>query len=116
MDTATNSCANWQTNLDSVSLWNGAMSAEGSEVVVRGQGTWLSRETPSPHLNIRYQSSTVALSWLVSTRNFMLQQKTDLADNWVTVPITPSLILTNLQQEITIPATGSNAFFRLSAQ
>ena len=97
------------------------MSADGCEVIVcgfaQGGGNWLGHETPHPHLNLRYLGSAVALSWPLPSTDFVLQQKTDFTSgNWFTVPISPSLIYTNLQQEITVSATASNALFRLMAQ
>jgi len=104
----------WRTNFDSLQLWDAAaISADGSEVFA---ADWLGNETPSPQLNLRYQGSTVAVSWLLPSTNFVLQQTTDLTGNWSTVPISPALVFTNLQQEITLPVTTGNAFFRLSAQ
>ncbi len=120
--TSTNGGVTWQTNFDSGTQWpTGAMSADGREVIVvgygQGGGDWLGRETPHPQLNLRHQGSTVALSWPIPSTNFVLQQKTDsTSGNWLTVPISPSLIFTNLQQEITVSATASNTFFRLMAQ
>jgi len=117
--TSTNSGITWQTNLDTAPLWSAAsMSADGSEVALLegGAGTWLGRETPSPRLQLRNQGSTLELSWLLSSTNFVLQETTDVTSDWVTVPISPALIFTNLQQEITLPVTTHNAFFRLMAQ
>jgi hypothetical protein len=120
--TSTDSGKTWQTNFDSgpPSNWNaGKMSADGAEVFVMiiGSGLWLGRETPSPQLNIREQGSTLALSWLLSSTNFALQQKSDFTgNNWTTIPISPALILTNLQQKITLPVAPGNAFFRLKAE
>jgi hypothetical protein len=117
--TSTNSGADWQTNLASAQ-WNaGAISADGSEIIVVGtaQGTWLGSETPSPQLNIQPQASAVILSWLIPSTNFVLQQNSDLATtNWTTISNNPTLNFTNLNQELNLPISTSNTFFRLMAQ
>jgi len=81
------------------------------------QGVWIGRLTPSPQLNIQSQSPDVAISWLIPSTNFVLQQTVDFANPiWTPVSTSPTLNFTNLNQEITLPANGSNLFFRLSAQ
>ena len=117
--TSANSGASWQTNLAAASWNSGAMSADGNEIVVFGsaQGTWLGSETPSPQLNIQSQNSNIVVSWLLPSTNFVLQQSADLTTpSWTPVSPNPTLNFTNLQQQVTVPATGSNAFFRLITQ
>jgi hypothetical protein len=117
--TSTNRGSSWQTNLASA-VWNaGAMSADGDEIVVfgSGQGTWLGRETPQPQLTIQWQNSDVAVSWLLPSTNFVVQQSADLtSQSWTPVSSNPTLNYTNLQEGVTVPMNGSNAFFRLIAQ
>ena len=117
--TSTNGGVTWQTNLASAQ-WNaGVVSADGAEMVAfgSGQGTWLGRETPAPQLNIQSRNSALNVSWLIPSTNFVLQQNADLATtNWIAVPNSPTLNFTNLQQEVSVPVTASNAFFRLLAQ
>ena len=117
--TSTDGGVTWQGNLASAQWNSGVVSADGAEMVAMGsgQGTWLGREIPSPQLNIHQQSSTLLVSWLVPSTNFVLQQSTDIAAvNWTPVTNNPALNFTNLNQEVSVPTTASNAFFRLIAQ
>ena len=57
------------------------------------------------------------LIWLLPSTNFVLQQNSDLTSNdWMPAGGGPVLDFTNLQYEIAVPASTSNAFFRLIAQ
>jgi len=111
--------SNWQTNLATTQWYGGTVSADGCEMVVTGsgQGMFLGSLTPSPQLSIQSQNPNVTVSWLIPSTNFVLQQSTNLSKpNWTPVSITPTLNFTNLNQQVTVPANGSNLFFRLSAQ
>jgi hypothetical protein len=80
-----------------------ASSADGSKsIAVRyNGGIWISQTTPTPQLNIFSSSSHLKLSWTVPSANFVLQQNSNLTTtNWSTLPITPTVNLTNLQNEI----------------
>ena len=44
--------------------------------------------------------------------NFVMQQSPDLC-SWTDMTTTPVLNLTNLQNEVILPLTGSNGFYRL---
>ena len=112
----------WVTNLSSWS-WVGAMSADGCEIIVdqtsggRGLTNWVGRVTPSPQLNFQTTDGNLGISWLLPSTNFVLQQSADLTpSSWTPVSTGPTLNFTNLQQQVSVPATGSNAFFRLIAQ
>jgi hypothetical protein len=116
--TSTDGGIDWLTNLPTISSYNGAISADGSEIaIVEYDGIWMGRATSSPKLNIQSEGSSIALSWLVPSTNFVLQQNVDLCTtNWMTVSNSPALNFTNLQQEVTVPATTNTLFFRLVAQ
>jgi photosystem II stability/assembly factor-like uncharacterized protein len=118
IDTSTNSGITWQT-FASGQCNAGAMYADGDEIAVTStfKGIWLGRETPSPELKIQTQPSGFALSWIIPSTNFVLQQNGDLATmNWTTVSNRPTLNFSNLQEEASVPASGSNTFYRLMAQ
>jgi len=109
----------WVTNFSSAQWLGGLVSADGAELaaVGSGQGIWIGRVVPSPQLNIQSQTPNVTISWLIPSTNFVLQQTADLSNpTWTPVSTTPTLNFTNLQQQVTAPAAGSNSFFRLSAQ
>jgi hypothetical protein len=116
--TSTDGGVTWLTNLSSLPSaleYGVAASADFSELVADGGGIWAGRVAPSPHLNIQSRDSAVAISWLIPSTNFVLQQSADLSNpSWTSVPLSPTLNFTNLHQEITVPATTSNAFFRLA--
>ncbi|HWC61832.1 MAG TPA: hypothetical protein VHC44_19245 [Verrucomicrobiae bacterium] len=117
--TSTNGGTTWATNV-SGSLWRaGAVSADGSEMAALGseQGTWLGLATPSPRLNIQPQNSSLTISWIIPSTNFVLQQSLDLTPlSWASVSPGPTLNFSNLQQQVTVPAIGNSTFFRLMAQ
>jgi hypothetical protein len=47
----------------------------------------------------------------------VVQQSADLtSQSWTPVSSNPTLNYTNLQEGVTVPMNGSNAFFRLIAQ
>lgn len=96
-------------------------SADGCRLFAARYGTsgiWTSQNIPSPNLTIGGSAAnTTMLSWLVPSTNFVLQQNVDLGTaNWVTMSNTPVLNLTNLQEELMLPASNSSSFFRLMAQ
>ena len=117
--TSTNSGVSWQTNLPAAQWDDGAVSADGSLMVAMsgGQGFRKGRVIPTPQLNIQQKDSSLAVSWLIPSTNFVLQQSADItALNWTPVTNNPTLNFTNLQQEVSVPTTSSNRFFRLIAQ
>jgi hypothetical protein len=119
IETSTDGGNTWKANIASAQ-WNGAaVSADGCLIVAQGsgQGTWMGRLTPAPQLNIQSQDTNVAVSWLISSTNFVLQQSVDVtAINWAPVTNSSTLNFTNLNQQVGLPTTQSNAFFRLMAQ
>ena len=72
---------------------------------------------PSPSLDLTPSGNQLRISWLVPSTNFVLQQNSDLATaDWVTLTNTPTLNLTNVQDEVTLSPTNSLGFFRLVTQ
>ena len=70
-----------------------------------------------PRLNLAPSNGSLALSWLVPSANFILQQNDDLTtSNWVTVTDPPVLNLTNLYNQVVLAPTNSSGFFRLKSQ
>ena len=77
-------------------------------------GIYTSYTTPAPSLDIASCDTTLALSWIVSSTNFVLQQNLDLTTtNWTDVTNTPALNLTNLQNEVMMLPSNSSSFYRL---
>jgi hypothetical protein len=85
--------------------------------VVPIDAIWTSYSTPAPQLNLSPLGTNFALSWIVPSTNFVLQQNSDLTmENWVTLTNAPTLNLTNLQDEVILSPTNSSGFYRLVAQ
>ena len=120
--TSTNSGVSWISNsVPNLSEWvSVASSADGTKLAA----TWpdypnsyiyTSQLIPTPQLNCTLTNGNLALSWLIPSTNFVLQQNADLTTtNWSSVTNVPTLNLTNLQNHVTLPATAGNAFFRLT--
>jgi hypothetical protein len=120
--TSTNSGVTWISNsLPSQLLWAAvASSADGTKLAaasvsyLTSGGGFTSQSTPPPQLNSTLTNSNLALSWLIPSTNFVLQQNSDLTTtNWSNVTNTPILNFTNLQFQVSLPAPVGNAFFRL---
>ncbi len=116
--TSTNSGVSWQTNnvLTNMNWQSVASSADGCKLVaaVNGGGIYTSQTTASPQLNINPSTNKVALSWTIPSTNFVLQQNLDLTTtNWVTLTNTPTLNLTNLQNQIMLTPSNGSGFYRL---
>lgn len=90
-----------------------ALSADGSQLAAASLDgiIVIYHFGSSPKLGINLAGTNPAISWLVPSTNFILQQSADLA-NWSTVTNTPVFIFSNLENQVTLPGTGS-AFFRL---
>jgi hypothetical protein len=114
--TSTNSGATWTTNAVPFLNWNAvALSADGAKLVATvGYPSigpiYVSQTTPSPVLNLSAPDNVI--SWIIPSLDFTLQQSPDLS-NWTDVTNPPVLNLTNLQNQVTLPSSDGNSFFRL---
>lgn len=124
--TSTDFGATWTTNDLPVGEWFGvASSADGNKLVAviggfnnagSGGAVYTSYTPPSPQLNLAPASGNLTLSWVVPSTNFFLQQNLDLTTgNWVTLTNTPTLIFTNLQNQVMLTPVSSEGFYRLAA-
>ncbi|MGD0349624.1 MAG: hypothetical protein ABSB84_04825 [Verrucomicrobiota bacterium] len=121
--TSTDSGVTWTSNNVPYTNWSAvAISADGCKLVAggsRGSGgpIFISYSPPAPQVSVASQNGNLALSWLVPSTNFVLQQNLDLTTtNWVTLINTPALNLTNLHDEVTLSPTNRSGFYRLIAQ
>jgi hypothetical protein len=118
--TSTNSGKTWATNNAPEDSWGAVTaSADGSKLAAStfSNGIWTSQTTTSPTLNLSPANGGLGLSWTIPSTNFVLQQNADLSTtNWSLVTNTPVLNYTNLQYQVSLPASAGNAFFRLSIQ
>jgi hypothetical protein len=116
MYTSSDSGATWISN-GAPQFWTSiASSADGSELVAnnRNSGIWIGRTLPSPQMNVASSTGNLALSWIIPSTNFVLQQNSNLTKaNWSEVTNVPVLNLTNLQNQVTLPLPSSNQFYRL---
>jgi hypothetical protein len=101
-------------NVPKISWWSVASSADGNSLVAvaNNNGIYISQTTPSPQMSLGYSNGVLALAWTVPSTNFVLQSSADLS-TWMDVTNQAVLNLTNLQNEVSLPVSSSNAFFRL---
>lgn len=125
--TSADSGLTWVSNNSPSTYWSSVASlADGRKLVATvgidysgtlGGGIWISQSAPAPCLNITPQGDGFALSWIVPSANFVLQQNSDMTtSNWTDVAIPPTLNLTNLQYQLTMSLTGSQQYYRLVAR
>ena len=116
---STDSGVTWVTNSTPFSSYAFALSADGCRLFATSfsQGIWVGQVDPSPQLNLAAADTSLALSWLVPSTDFVLQQNLYLTTtNWVTLTNAPTLNFTNLNNELTLPPSNSSGFFRLITQ
>jgi hypothetical protein len=121
--TSTNSGITWVSNSVPAYGWfSVASSADGGTLIAAAivdqsfnpGYIYTSWPTPSPQLRISPANPDLKLSWIVPSRNFVLQQNSDLTTTkWMAV--TNALVpnLTNLQYEVVLPPTNNRGFYRL---
>lgn len=109
---------------NSLSQWTGlAMSADGSRltaVFLDGccgafdAGLVAQQAALAPMIGIGVSAGQLVLSWVVPSANFALQQSSDIgAANWTDVPGAPVLNYSTLREEMTVPSSGRQMFYRL---
>lgn len=117
--TSLDSGVTWTYNDAPYTSWRKvACSADGTMkvAVVGGEtgGIYTSRSAPTPWLSVTPAGGNAALSWIVPSQPFVLQENSGLtATNWAEVPMPPVLNLTNLQNQVVVPLSGSHRFYRL---
>ena len=119
---STDAGATWHPTNTLLAHWSSvAASADGSKLLAAENGghihtLHLSPVTLSPSLYIRPSGTNTVISWLVPSLSFTLQQNTDVtSSNWINVTAAPVLNTTDLHNEVTVPSTLGNAYFRLSS-
>lgn len=117
---STDAGATWVSEQAADTNWQCvAISADGSikAGVVNNGGIYLARATPSPRLNLVKNQTQLLLSWIVSSTNFDLEERTDLtAGAWNPLTNTPVLDLTNLMYQERMVRTNADDFFRLTTE
>lgn len=122
--TSTNFGVSWTSNSAPQELWYCvASSADGGMLLAAALDdrsfnlglVYASQSIPTPSLAISPSSYNFNLSWTVPSTNFVLQQSPDLI-SWSSVTNSPTLNLTNLNNELSLSPTNSSGFFRLMSQ
>lgn len=119
---STDAGGSWHPTNTLLAHWSSvAVSADGTKLFAAENAghihtLYLSPVTTSPLLHIRPAGTNAVVSWLAPSMNFTLQQNTVVtSSNWVNVAVAPVLNTADLHNEVTLPGTFGNAFFRLSA-
>jgi hypothetical protein len=115
--TSTNSGATWSSSGQPVTGRQAiASSADGNKLaaIVNGGGIYAWQATPSPKSNITPSDSGLRISWIVPSMPFVLQEAADLnAADWTDVTTQPTLNLTNLHHQVSVPLSMTDRFYRL---
>ncbi|MDB6022469.1 MAG: hypothetical protein JWQ04_2326 [Pedosphaera sp.] len=118
--TSTNSGLNWVSNNLSGVFWqSAAVSSDGRKLVVAGvnnvfsmNGGHIYVSPPEVLLSSALSNGLMVVSWPTTAAGFGLQQNTDLTGtNWVTLTNAP--VITNGMNQIFLPTTNTNSFFRI---
>ncbi len=104
-----------QANVPLESWVSVASSADGNKLVaVSFQGLiYISQTTAMAQLKLAPSSTNLVVSWIIPSTDFGLQQSSDLI-SWSAVTNTPTLNLTNLNNDLLVSPTNGSRFFRLS--
>jgi hypothetical protein len=117
--TSTDSGLTWTTMDSPVEYWSAlAMSADGGRVVAAAKdgGIYVLQSAASPSLSITASAGKAVISWTIPSMGFELEESSNLTStNWTPVATGPSLNFTNLQNQVTVPAIGNSAFYRLKS-
>jgi photosystem II stability/assembly factor-like uncharacterized protein len=107
----------WTQTISPSTIWGSvASSADGSKLVAAAYdgGIWICRSTPAPLLRFAPSGTDLSISWIMPSAEFVLQQNLDpTTPNWTAVPTVPTLNLTNVRHEVTMPMSDGNRFYRL---
>jgi hypothetical protein len=127
--TSADSGATWTQADAPVLCWVSiASSADGCRLMAAAQyrvssffqyyygGIYMSQSTPAPSLAIAPNGANLALSWIVPSMSFALEQSSDpTGTNWTRASPTPALNPSKLRYEVTLSPTNRQKFFRLAS-
>jgi len=118
--TSTDSGITWISNNAPILMWNWvACSADGNKLFAASftNGIWAAQMIPTPQLNVGSLNINLLFSWIIPSTNFVLQQNLDLTTtDWMILTNTPTLNLSNLNDEVVLSPSNNRGFFRLVAQ
>jgi photosystem II stability/assembly factor-like uncharacterized protein len=113
---STNAGMTWSTNAAPFSATLLASSADGNRLIAVPdfEPVYTSYSPPSPILNIT-SGNGLNLTWLVPSTNFVLQQNFDLTTtNWMSLTNSPTLIFSNLENQVILSPTATSSYYRLA--
>ncbi len=108
--------SNWTTSILPNSTWYSlALSADGGKVAVGGQqGIFTLQNVVAPALASSVSGGNVAVSWIVPSVPFQLQQTANLSrNNWAAVTNPPTLVPNDLLYQVVLPLGTPAGFYRL---
>jgi hypothetical protein len=115
--TSTDFGASWTSNSMPYQYWRCvASSADGARLsgVANLDRVYTAIAGPSPLMNSALTEGGLVLSWTWPSSEVVLRQSAELAGlNWNDVTGTPTLVLTNLQYQVTVAASSGQSFYRL---
>ena len=91
------------------------MAAALGHYLTGGQSMYVRQTTPVPLLKLLSRPGSLALSWLLPSEPFVLQEGLDLL-TWSQVDVTPLLNYTNLHYVANVPTAIRSKFYRLISQ
>ena len=103
---------NGTATLNELRIYNGAMSAMQVAADFAAGPDVLSG--PEPVLSISRAATHVILNWPAASAGYVLQTTPNLKAGWTTLFNTQLQIVTNGNYQITLPATDSTVFYRLT--
>jgi hypothetical protein len=115
---STNSGAVWSTQLiGGTNICSVVSSVDGSRLAAAlgPHGIYVRQTTPVPLLKILSGPGSLALSWLLPSEPFVLEQSPDL-HTWSRVGVTPTLNYSNLHYVANLPTPLVPKFYRLVSQ
>jgi hypothetical protein len=112
---STNSGIDWNKTDAPDTNWQAvASSVDGRRLLAAyGGGIYTSYSTPAPEMKIALLSSSLALSWVIPSTNFVMQQSSDLS-LWADLTNAPVFNLATLQNQIILSLSNNGGFFRLA--
>jgi photosystem II stability/assembly factor-like uncharacterized protein len=118
ISTSTNSGVTWVHDTTPFLNWfSVAASADGNRfAAVTPRNLANAYTVPAPILSMTDLSDAARISWTAPSTNVVLQQRLDLVSGgWTAVSSTPTLNLSNLQEELVLPTSARQSFFRLAS-
>jgi hypothetical protein len=116
--TSANYGQNWvSNNVPGNDFWlASALSADGSRMYAAAEfGQIYSYQPAAPVLNANFSGTNLTLSWSAAATGYQLQQSSNVDNaNWTTA--IASIVISNGQNQVIVPTTNGQSFYRLYSQ